>query len=100
MDLDAARVKSAECRAPPALRASVRRIECFCGAVESLRKHTQLLRGAGLIVGVESLIHPWNHNGGVAGVFAGRIDGVLVPGAIGKARGRDEIGLGLAQRMV
>ena len=37
------------------------------------------------LLGVDGFVDAGDDDGGVAGVFAGRIDGVLVPGTIGQA---------------
>ena len=70
------------------------------GAVEGLGEHGQLLRARLAIFGVDGLIDAGNDDGGVAGVLAGSVDGVPVPGAIGQAGGGEQGGLGLAQGLV
>ncbi len=70
------------------------------GAIEGLREHAKLLLGEDGVVGVDGFIDAGDDHGGVAGVLAGRIDGVLVPGAIGQPCGGEQIGFGSAQSLV
>ena len=57
----------------------------------------QLLRGKISVSGIDGLVDAGDDDGGVAGEFAGSVDGVAVPGAVGKARGREQRGFSLAE---
>ena len=54
----------------------------------------------GGIFGVDGLVDAGNDHGGVAGVFAGSVDGVPVPGSVGQSCGGKQRGFDLAQSLV
>ena len=76
------------------------RVQSLRGAVERERQDRQLLSGAGLVFGIDSLIDSWDNYGSVAGELAGSVDGVPVPWAIGQACCGDESGLSLAEGLI
>jgi hypothetical protein len=78
-------------------------LPCFEGLgclVQSFGQDDQLLRCQGGIFCVQSFVDAGNDDGGVAREFAGSVDRVLVPGAIGKTGIGNEGGLGGAERAV
>ncbi len=70
------------------------------GAVEGLRELGKLCVGASGVRLADGLVDSWNDDGSIAGVFAGSVDGVLVPGAMGKPFRIQERGLRVAQGAV
>ena len=56
--------------------------------------------GAGSVWGVDTLVDAGDDDGGVAGELARGVDGVFVPGALGKAFGVEEGFFGVAKGLV
>jgi len=69
-------------------------------AIQRLCQHDQLLRGAGGVCCFHGLIDSGQHNGGIAGVLAGSVDGVAIPGAVGQAGIDEQGGLCLAKAII
>ena len=67
------------------------------GVVETGGENVHLGLGAGGVVLLDRFIDAGDDDGGVAGVLAGSVDGVFVPGAFGQAGFGEQGVLGLAE---
>src|SRR5712691_2832475 len=56
---------------------SAKALQLFRRAVDGCGQGGELLLCARFIAGVNSFVDSWNHHGGVAGVFSGRVDGMV-----------------------
>src|SRR6202022_792644 len=75
-------------------------LQYFSRAIQRRGQHRALLAGALQIMLVEGFVHAGNHDRGIPCVLAGRVDGVMKPGAIGQSLGDQESALGLPQPLI
>ena len=69
-------------------------------AIKRSREYGQLLLSGGGVFGVYGFVDAGDYHGGVACVFSRRVDGVLIPRAVGKASGRKQVGFDIAQGLI
>ncbi len=65
--------------------------------VEGVGQDLQLIGGAGGVFGIDGFIDAGDDDGGVARILPGSVDGVLVPGAIGKTVRVEQVFFDIAQ---
>jgi hypothetical protein len=61
------------------------------GFVDGSGEDGHLLLGSGAVFGVDGFVDSGDDDGCVAGIFAGGVDGVFEPGAVGEAGFGEEV---------